>query len=114
MKARIPGAQGGRQAMIERLQQMQADLEAKQQEVEETEYSASAGGGAVEAIVTGAKTVVDIKINPEVVDPEDVEMLQDMIIAAVNEALRKADDAMNSVIESTKGGLGGLNIPGLV
>ncbi len=112
MKARIPGAQGGGQAgMLKRLQEMQEEMQRTQEEVEATDYVASAGGGAVEATVTGAKVVKDIKINPEVVDPEDVEMLQDMVIAAVNEALRKAEDAMMQGMEKAKGGL---NIPGLM
>lgn len=112
MKARIPGAAGGGQAaMLQRLQDMQAEMEKTQAEVEATDFTASAGGGAVEATVTGAKVVKDIKIDPEVVDPEDVEMLQDMIIAAVNEALRKAEDAMMQGMEKAKGGL---NIPGIM
>ncbi len=111
MKARIPGAaQGGQAAMLQKLQDMQTEMQRTQEEVEATDYTASAGGGAVEATVTGAKVVKDIKINPEVVDPEDVEMLQDMIIAAVNEALRKAEDAMMQGMEKAKGGL---NIPGI-
>lgn len=111
MKARIPGApQGGQAAMLQRLQDMQAEMQRTQEEVEATDYVASAGGGAVEATVTGAKVIKDIKIDPEVVDPEDVEMLQDMVIAAVNEALRKAEDAMVQGMEKAKGGL---NIPGL-
>ena len=111
MKARIPGAhQGGQAAMLQRLQDMQAEMQRTQEEVEATDYVASAGGGAVEATVTGAKVLKDIKIDPEVVDPEDVEMLQDMVIAAVNEALRKAEDAMVQGMEKAKGGL---NIPGL-
>ncbi len=111
MKARIPGApQGGQAAMLQRLQDMQAEMQRTQEEVEATDYVASAGGGAVEATVTGAKVLKDIKIDPEVVDPEDVEILQDMVIAAVNEALRKAEDAMMQGMEKAKGGL---NIPGL-
>ena len=111
MKARIPGApQGGQAAMLQRLQDMQAEMQRTQEEVEATDFTASAGGGAVEATVTGAKVVKDIKISPEVVDPEDVEMLQDMVIAAVNEALRKAEDAMMQGMEKAKGGL---NIPGM-
>lgn len=111
MKARIPGAAGGgQQAMLQRLQDMQAEMQRTQEEVEATDFTASAGGGAVEATVTGAKVVKDIKISPDVVDPEDVEMLQDMVIAAVNEALRKAEDAMMQGMEKAKGGL---NIPGM-
>lgn len=111
MKARIPGAaQGGQQAMLQRLQNMQAEIQRTQEEIEASDFTASAGGGAVEATVTGAKEVKEIKISPEVIDPEDVEMLQDMIIAAVNEALRKADDAMNKGLEAAKGDI---SIPGL-
>lgn len=111
MKARIPGApQGGQAAMLKRLQDMQEEMQRTQEEVEASDYTASAGGGAVEATVTGAKVVKDIKISPDVVDPEDVEMLQDMVIAAVNEALRKAEDAMAQGMERAKGGL---EIPGL-
>ncbi|MEE1284387.1 MAG: YbaB/EbfC family nucleoid-associated protein [Acutalibacteraceae bacterium] len=111
MKARIPGApQGGQAAMMQRLQEMQDQMQRTQEEVEATDFTASAGGGVVEATVTGAKVVKDIKINPEAVDPEEVEMLQDLVIAAVNEALRKAEDAMIQGMEKAKGGL---NIPGL-
>ncbi len=111
MKARIPGApQGGQQAMLQRLQNMQAEIQRTQEEIEATDFTASAGGGAVEATVSGAKEVRDIKISPDVVDPEDVEMLQDMIIAALNEALRKADDAMSKGLEAAKGDI---SIPGL-
>ena len=111
MKARIPGApQGGQAAMMQRLQEMQDQMQRTQEEVEATDFTASAGGGVVEATVTGAKVVKDIKITPEAVDPEEVEMLQDLVIAAVNEALRKAEDAMIQGMEKAKGGL---NIPGL-
>ncbi len=111
MKARIPGApQGGQAAMMQRLQDMQEQMQRTQEEVEATDFTASAGGGVVEATVTGAKVVKDIKISPEAVDPEEVEMLQDLVIAAVNEALRKAEDAMVQGMEKAKGGL---NIPGL-
>ena len=111
MKARIPGApQGGQAAMMQRLQEMQDQMQRTQEEVEATDFTASAGGGVVEATVTGAKVVKDIKISPEAVDPEEVEMLQDLVIAAVNEALRKAEDAMVQGMEKAKGGL---SIPGL-
>ncbi|MBQ5823324.1 MAG: YbaB/EbfC family nucleoid-associated protein [Clostridia bacterium] len=111
MKARIPGApQGGQAAMLQRLQDMQEQIKRTQEEVEATDFTASAGGGVVEATVTGAKVVKDIKISPEAVDPEEVEMLQDLVIAAVNEALRKAEDAMAQGMEKAQGGL---SIPGL-
>ncbi len=109
MKARIPGQQkGGQAAMMRQIQEMQAQMEQKQAEVEETLFTASAGGNAVEVTVSGAKEVKNIEIKPEVVDPDDIEMLSDLIIAATNEAIRKADDAMNNAMESAKGGL---NLP---
>ncbi|MBQ4365662.1 MAG: YbaB/EbfC family nucleoid-associated protein, partial [Clostridia bacterium] len=80
MKARIPGGQGGGQmAMMKRIQEMQAQMEAKQQEIEQSEFSASAGGGAVEVTVTGAHEVKNINLQPDVVDPEDIEMLSDLL-----------------------------------
>ena len=109
MKARIPGNQGGgRMAMMKRLEEMQAQMEAKQAEIEQTEFSASAGGGAVEVTVNGAHEVKNIRIEPDVIDPEDAEMLTDLLIAATNEAMRKAEDAMNQAMDAFKGGL---NLP---
>ncbi|MBR3094377.1 MAG: YbaB/EbfC family nucleoid-associated protein [Clostridia bacterium] len=109
MKARIPGGQGGGQmAMMKRIQEMQAQMEAKQQEIEQSEFSASAGGGAVEVTVTGAHEVKNINLQPDVVDPEDIEMLSDLLIAATNEAMRKADDAMEQAMGAFKSGL---NLP---
>ena len=109
MKARIPGGQGGGQmAMMKRIQEMQAQMEQKQQEIENTSFTASAGGGAVEVTVTGAHEVEDIKLQPDVVDPEDIDMLADLLIAATNEAMRKADDAMEQAMGAFKSGL---NLP---
>ena len=107
MKARIPGGQGGGQmAMMKRIQEMQSQMEQKQQEIESTAFTASAGGGAVEVTVSGAHEVKDIKLQPDVVDPEDIEMLADLLIAATNEAMRKADDAMEQAMGAFKNGLG--------
>mgnify|MGYP002515681440 FL=1 len=109
MKARIPGMQGGGQMnMMKKIQEMQAQLETKQAEIEQTEFSASAGGGAVEVTVTGAHEIKKIDLQPDVVDPEDIEMLSDLIIAAANEAMKKADDAMEQAMGALKGGL---NLP---
>ena len=109
MKARIPGAaQGGRMNMMKQIQEMQAQLEAKQAEIEETDFTASAGGGAVEVTVSGAHEIKNIKMQPDVVDPEDIEMLSDLIMAAANEAMRKAEDAMEQAMNAAKGGL---NLP---
>ena len=112
MKARIPGGQaGGQMNMMKKIQEMQAQMEQKQAEIEASEFSASAGGGAVEVTVSGAHEIKDIKLQPDVVDPEDIEMLTDLIIAATNEAMRKADDAMNQAMQAAQGGLAGLNLP---
>lgn len=109
MKARVPGMQGGSQAnMMKKIQEMQAQLEAKQAEIESTEFSASAGGGAVEVTVTGAHEIKAINLKPEIVDPDDIEMLSDLIIAASNEAMRKAEDAMEQAMGALKSGL---NLP---
>jgi len=109
MKARIPGAANGGN-MMKKIQQMQEDMERIQNEVEASSFSASSGGGAVEATVNGKHEVLSVKISPDVIDPEDAEMLEDMIIVAINEAIRKATEAMDKGIESAKGGL---SIPGL-
>ena len=109
MKARIPGApQGGRMNMMKQIQEMQAQLEAKQAEIEATDFTASAGGGAVEVTVSGAHEIKSINMQPDVVDPEDIEMLSDLIIAAANEAMKKAEDAMEQAMNAAKGGL---NLP---
>ena len=109
MKARIPGAQN-QGNMMKRIQQMQEDMQNVQPEVENSEFSASAGGGAVEVTVNGSHEILSIKMKPEVVDPEDTDMLEDLLIAALNESIRKANDAMEQGIEKAKGGL---SIPGL-
>ena len=109
MKARIPN-QPSRNDMMQRIQKMQEDMNAAQEEVENSEFFASAGGGAVEVTVSGKHEVLSVKIQPEVVDPEDVEMLEDLLIASLNEAVRKANDAMESRMQ---GVTGGLNIPGM-
>ena len=109
MKARIPN-QGGQANMMKRIQQMLEDMARVQQECEEAEYSASAGGGAVDVTVNGKHQLVSVKIQPDVVDPEDVEMLEDLLIAAVNEAMRKADETAEREMGKITGGM---NIPGL-
>ena len=107
MKARIPNQGGGSQAqMMKKLQDMQAEMNRVQAEIEETEFDASAGGGAVEVKVNGKHEVLSVNIKPEVVDPDDVEILADMIMAATNEALRKADDTMEREMGKFTSGLG--------
>jgi DNA-binding YbaB/EbfC family protein len=105
----MPGGMNQMQ-MMKQAQKMQQELLRMQEEQENMTYSAKAGGGMVEAVVNGKHEVVGLNINPEAVDPDDVEMLQDMVIAAVNEARRKADaDAANNMSRLT----GGLNLGGL-
>ena len=96
--------------MMKQAQKMQRDAAAAQQEIAAMTFEASAGGGMVKATATGEMAITDITIDPAAVDPEDVEMLQDMVVAAVNEALRTADtEASNSMSKFT----GGLNLGGL-
>lgn len=112
MKARIPNAQqGGANNMMKKIQEMQENMEKVQQEVEASEFSSCAGGGAVEITVNGAHEVTSVKLKPEIVDPEDIEMLEDLIISAFNESIRKANEAMEKGMEQAKGGL---SIPGLI
>ena len=85
---------------------MQRQMEENQKEMETKEFTAAAGGGAVEVTVTGKKEVVKVKLSEEVVDPEDIEMLEDLVVAAANEALRKADEANAEVMNKMTGGLG--------
>ena len=101
---KVSGAQ--RQAeMQQKIQQMQAAMTAAQDEVEAQEFTASVGGGVVEAKVNGKKEVLSVTIKPEAVDPEDVEMLQDLVVSAVNEALRQPGDAMEKSVSNVTGGL---------
>ena len=97
------------QQMQQKLLKMQQDMAAAQEAVENASFTASVGGGVVQATVSGKKELTALTVKPEAVDPEDVEMLQDLVISAVNEALRQADEAMNSSIQSFTGGL---NLPG--
>ena len=110
MKARIPGAPQGGGNMMKKIQEMQENMEKVQKEVEESEFSSTVGGGAVEVTVNGAHQVTAVKLKPEIVDPEDIEMLEDLIISATNESIRKANEAMEQGMEAAKGGL---SIPGL-
>ena len=101
---KMTGAQ--RQAEMQaRIQQMQEQVNAAQETVENQEFTASVGGGVVEAKVNGKKEVLALTIKPEAVDPEDVEMLQDLVVSAVNEALRQANDAMEQSMSDVTGGL---------
>ena len=111
-KGGFRGMPGGmnQAAMLKQVQKMQQDMIRMQEEMESKTYSASAGGGMVKAEVSGKNELVNLEINPEAVDPDDVEMLQDMVIAAVNEALRAAEtDKANNMNRMA----GGLNLGGL-
>ena len=92
--------------MLKQAQKMQQDMLKMQQELQEKEYSATAGGGMVTAVVTGKHEVKSLTIDPEAVDPEDVEMLQDLVLAAVNEALRAAESDPASSTSQLTGGMG--------
>ncbi len=92
--------------MIKQAQKMQQDMMRMQQELEEKTYEASAGGGVVTAVVTGKRELKSLEIDPDAVDPEDVEMLQDLIVAAVNEAMRAAESDAANTMQKLTGGLG--------
>lgn len=108
-KNRTPGMPGNMNKMFKQVQKMQQDMQIKQEEIEKKEMDATAGGGAVKIRINGKKEIVKMEIAPEVVDPEDVEMLQDLIMAAVNEAVRMADDYHQKEMGKLTGGL---NLPG--
>jgi nucleoid-associated protein EbfC len=101
------------QQMLKQVQKMQQDMMAAQESLKDEVVEASAGGGMVTVQVTGDLNVKSIKIDPGAVDPEDVEMLQDLVLAAVNEALRSAQELASSKLGGIAGGLGGLGLPGL-
>ncbi len=105
----FPGGMPGNMTnLMKQAQRMQRQMEEKTKELEEKEYTATVGGGVVTVTVSGKKEVVSVKINPEAVDPDDVEMLEDMIVAATNEALRKQEEESSEVMAQLTGGLGGL------
>ena len=106
----MPMGMGGKNQMqmMKQAQKMQQDLLKMQEEMESKEYEASAGGGVITAVVSGKRELVRVNIDPEAVDPDDVEMLQDMIVAAVNEAMRKAEADSASSMSKLTGGLGGM------
>lgn len=112
MKARLPDGYGKQNVnqMMKQAQQMQEMMQQKQAELEETEYKATAGGGMVEVTIKGNHQVTGLKIDPEAVQPDDVEMLEDMVAAAFNEGVRISNEASESEMETISGGF---NIPGL-
>lgn len=108
-KPKAPGM-GNMQKQMQQMQAMQRKMEVLQAEIEEKEVTTTAGGGAVTVTVSGKKEVTGLVLKPEVVDPEDIEMLQDLIMVAVNEGLRQIEEISNSEMGKLTGGLG---IPGL-
>lgn len=107
----FPGGGGNMGAMMKQAQKMQAELARAQEEIKDMTFEATAGGGMVKVVANGDMTVDSIIIDPEAVDPEDVEMLQDMVAAAVNEALRGVSEISSQRLNAATGGL---NIPGLM
>ena len=107
----FPGGGGNMGAMMKQAQKMQAELARAQEEIKDMTFEATAGGGMVKVVANGDMTVDSIVIEPEAVDPEDVEMLQDMVAAAVNEALRGVSEISSQRLNAATGGL---NIPGLM
>lgn len=108
-KGGFPGFGGGNMGnLMKQAQKMQKEMEKLQTELQDKEVEATAGGGAIKVVATGKKQIKEIVINPDVVDPDDVEMLQDLVLAAVNEALRMADDMVNGEMSKITGGIGGL------
>jgi len=98
---------GNMNNLMKQAQRMQRQMEEKTKEIEEKEWEASAGGGVVTVKVSGKKEVVSVKLAEEVVDPDDIETLEDLIVAATNEALRQMEEETNAVMSSIAGGLGG-------
>ena len=101
------GMPGNMSNLMKQAQRMQRQMEERQKELEVKEFVAKAGGGAVEVTVTGKKEITKVKLSEEVVDPDDIEMLEDLVMAAANEALRMADEASAEVMNKMTGGLGG-------
>lgn len=114
MKARLPEGFGGgpnnMQGMIRKAQKMQEEMEKKQAELAEREFTTTSGGGAVTVVINGKKELKSLKLGPEVVDPEDIEMLEDLILAAVNESIRAVEDVTAKEMDAITNGL---NIPGM-
>lgn len=110
-KPKVGGGGGSMQKQIAQMQQMQRQMEQMQAELEEKEITTTSGGGAVSVTVNGKKEIVNLHLEKDIVDPDDVEMLQDLVIAAVNEAMRQIDEISNAEMGKLTGGL---NIPGLM
>ena len=114
MKARLPKGMGGgpqnMNAMIRQAQKMQADMETLQEELDAREYDVSAGGGVVTVKINGKKEILSIGLKPEIVDPDDIESLSDILVAAVNEAIKKVEDTNAEEMQKITGDI---SVPGL-
>ena len=114
MKVRLPQGMGGgpsnMQSMLKQAQKMQEDMAAKQAELEEQEYEVAAGGGVVNVKINGKKEILSVKIDPEVVDPDDIETLEDLIVAGVNEAIKKVEAISAEEMQKITGSMG---LPGM-
>ncbi len=112
MKVRIPQSSGpsNMQAMLKQAQKMQEDMAAKQEELEAREYDISAGGGVVNVKINGKKEIQSVKLSPEIVDPDDIETLEDLIVAAVNEAVKKVEAISAEEMQKITGNIG---LPGM-
>ncbi len=114
MKVRLPQGMGGgpqnMQSMLKQAQKMQEDMANLQAELEEREYEVAAGGGVVNVKINGKKEILSVKIDPEVVDPDDVETLEDLVVAAVNEAIKKVEATSSDEMQKITGGM---SIPGM-
>ncbi len=109
-KGGFPGMGGNMNSLMKQAQKFQQQMEEMQKGLEDKKFEASVGGGAVTAIANGKRQLVEVKIKPEVVDPDDVEMLEDLIMSACNEALKKAEDETSSEMGKLTGGM---NMPGM-
>ena len=112
MKVRLPnnGGMGNMQSMLKQAQQMQADMEAQRAELDEAEYEVAAGGGAVQVKINGKRQILSLVIEPELVDPDDIETLQDIVVAAVNEAIHKVDTTEAEEMAKITGPMSGLGM----
>lgn len=116
MKVRLPQGMGGgpsnMQAMLKQAQKMQEDMAAKQEELEAREYEVSAGGGVVNVKINGKKEILSVKLSEEIVDPDDIETLEDLVVAAVNEAIKKVESTAAAEMQAITGnvGLGGMGL----
>ena len=112
-KPRQKASGGNMQQQLKQLQVMQAEMEKAQEELKEKEITTTAGGGAVEVTINGQKEITKLTIDKDVVDPDDVEMLQDLVTAAVNEAIRQIEELAENEMNKITGPLSGMGIPGL-